>query len=77
VRRYLLAERRDDFLRQFSRKLLGYALGRSVQLSDQPLVEAMVKSEGARVADLVELIVRSPQFRRIRSSNLQPSGTGR
>ncbi len=32
-------KRRDDFLRQFCRKLLGYALGRSVQLSDKPLIE--------------------------------------
>ena len=34
--------RRDDFLRQFCRKLLGYALGRSVQLSDKPLLDTML-----------------------------------
>jgi hypothetical protein len=40
LRDYLSGERREDFLRQFSRKLLGYALGRSVQLSDKPLIDA-------------------------------------
>ena len=39
LRSYLVQDRQQDFLRQFSRKLLGYALGRSVQLSDQPLVD--------------------------------------
>jgi len=63
LRDYLAGERRGDFLRQFSRKLLGYALGRSVQLSDQPLLDEMVESDGALVGDLVEKIVLSPQFR--------------
>jgi hypothetical protein len=66
LRDHILNHRRADFLKQFSLKLLGYALGRSVQLSDQPLLDAMVKLDGHRVADLVELIVRSRQFREIR-----------
>jgi hypothetical protein len=66
LRAYLIEKRRDDFMRQFSRKLLGYALGRSVQLSDKPLIESMTKSEAHRFAALVELIVRSPQFREVR-----------
>ncbi len=65
---YLLTKRHDDFLRQFSRKLLGYALGRSVQLSDKPLIETMVKSD-LRIGTLVDLIVRSPQFREVRGRN--------
>ncbi len=65
LRDYLLTKRRDDFLRQFSRKLLGYALGRSVQLSDKPLIDSMVKSD-LRIGTLVDLIVRSPQFREVR-----------
>ena len=65
LRRYLLSTRRDDFLRQFSRKLLGYALGRSVQLSDKPLIDAMVKSDH-RFGTLIELIVQSPQFTQVR-----------
>jgi Protein of unknown function (DUF1585) len=55
-------------VKQFSRKLVGYALGRSVQLSDQPLIDQMTGTEGHRVADLVEQIVRSPQFREIRGN---------
>src|SRR5262249_8554029 len=37
LREYLLTHRRDAFLKQFCRKLLGYSLGRGVQLSDYPL----------------------------------------
>jgi hypothetical protein len=66
LRDYILNHHGGDFLKQFSLKLLGYALGRSVQLSDQPLLDAMVKSDGHRVADLVERIARSRQFREIR-----------
>ncbi|MDP1591353.1 MAG: DUF1592 domain-containing protein, partial [Prosthecobacter sp.] len=68
LRDYLLTKRRDDFLRQFSRKLLGYALGRSVQLSDKPLIEQMMNSD-LRIGTLVDLIVRSPQFREARGRN--------
>ncbi len=69
LRAYLLTTRLDDFLRQFCRKLLGYSLGRSVQLSDQPLIETMLKELQAndhRIGTAVELIVRSPQFRQVR-----------
>ncbi|MBL9116210.1 MAG: DUF1592 domain-containing protein [Verrucomicrobiaceae bacterium] len=65
LRDYLLTKRRDDFTRQFCRKLLGYALGRSVQLSDKPLIEAMMKSD-LRFGTLVELVVQSRQFREVR-----------
>ena len=41
LRDYLLTTRRDDVVRQFCRKLLGYALGRGVQLSDEPLLDDM------------------------------------
>lgn len=66
LREYLSTTRRRDFLRQFSRKLLGYSLGRSIQLSDKPLIDTMVNSGESGVADLVEAIVLSPQFRQIR-----------
>jgi len=68
LRDYLLNKRGDDFLRQFSRKLLGYALGRSVQLSDKPLIESMVRSDH-RIGTLIDLIVRSPQFREVRGKD--------
>ncbi|MES2707062.1 MAG: DUF1592 domain-containing protein [Verrucomicrobiota bacterium] len=69
LRAYLLQSRSDDFLRQFCHKLLGYALGRGIQLSDKPLVETMVstlKSGDPKVSAALELIVQSPQFREIR-----------
>lgn len=65
LRDYLLTKRRDDFTRQFCRKLLGYALGRSVQLSDKPLIERMMKSD-LRFGTLVGHIVQSRQFREMR-----------
>ncbi|RIK73406.1 MAG: hypothetical protein DCC67_17945, partial [Planctomycetota bacterium] len=69
LRNYLLTQRRDDFIRQFCRKLLGYALGRSVQLSDEPLlaeIEHELAASGYRTSVAVEAIVRSRQFREIR-----------
>jgi len=65
LRNYLLTKRRDDFTRQFCRKLLGYALGRSVQLSDKPLIEQMMQSD-LRFGTLVGQIVSSRQFREMR-----------
>ena len=49
LRHYLATDRLDDVLAQFCRKLLGYALGREVALSDMLLVEKMQK-------ELVEII---------------------
>lgn len=69
LRRYLLTTRRDTVVRQFCRKLLGYALGRGIQLSDEPLLDEMqqkLKSGGYRFSIAVEAIVRSRQFREIR-----------
>ena len=69
LREYLLTNRRGAFLKQFCRKLLGYALGREVQLSDGPLLTEMQKalsSRGYRISAAVEAIVRSRQFREIR-----------
>jgi len=69
LREYLLTKRRDAFVRQFCRKLLGYALGRSVQLSDEPLLKQMrlqLQEHDYRIGPLIESIVLSHQFREIR-----------
>ena len=69
LRDYLATTRRDAFLRQFLRKLLGYALGRAVQLSDRPLLDEVLAAWPAheyRIGFAVEAIVRSRQFREIR-----------
>ena len=73
LRSYLLGKRRDAFLKQVSRKLLGYALGRSIQLSDGPLIEdlaATLKANQYRIGSLIEGIVRSRQFREIRGREM-------
>ncbi len=65
LRTYLLEQRREEFLRNFCRKLLGYALGRSVEVSDEGLLDEVQQSlERAdfRFSAAVATIVQSPQF---------------
>ena len=74
LRTYLLTVRREAFVRQFCRKLLGYALGRAVQLSDEPLLAEMQGALAAndyKVDVAVEAIVLSRQFREIRGIELR------
>ena len=65
VQAYIREHRQSDFLDNLCRKLAAYALGRSLILSDEALVERMRTSLAAkqyRFAPLVEAIVASPQF---------------
>ncbi len=74
LRDYLLAKRRDIFLRQFCRKLLGYALGREVQLSDEPLLDEIMVRLAKRdyhFSVAVETIALSQQFRMIRGKSFR------
>jgi Protein of unknown function (DUF1585) len=60
------ANRQNDFIDNLSRKLLAYALGRSLILSDDILIESMrarLERDGYRFDSLVESIVTSSQFR--------------
>ena len=69
LRDYLVNQRRDAFLKQFCRKLLGYSLGRGVLLSDGPLINEMreqLQQHDFKVSAAIETIVRSQQFREIR-----------
>jgi len=69
LRHYIVSQRLDDFLEQFCRKILGYSLGREVQLSDIPLIEEMknnLKKSDYRFHELVQQVVSSDQFRKIR-----------
>lgn len=73
LRAYLIEKRGHDFLRQFSRKLLGYALGRPVQLSDRPLIEetaTRLQSGGGTASAAIDSIILSPQFRQIRGRDV-------
>jgi hypothetical protein len=66
VQAYIKAKRQQDFLENLSRRLLSYSLGRTLQLSDDPVVEQMttrLKATGYRFSSLVETIVSSRQFR--------------
>lgn len=74
LRDYLLEVRRDAFLRQFCRKLVGYAIGRELQLSDEPLlseIQEELAESNYRISVAVAKIVRSRQFREIRGRNIQ------
>jgi hypothetical protein len=62
----VLLERKDEFLRQFTAKMLGYALGRGLTIHDRCTIEeivAKVKAEEYRSHVLVESIVSSVPFR--------------
>ena len=78
---YLVAERKNDFIHTLCKKLLGFALGRSLEISDKALIERMETDLGKneyRFTRLVETIVLSPQFRTQRGKDypsvIDPSG---
>ncbi len=65
LKSYLMAQRQQDFTGNFHSKLLTFALGRTLQLSDQMVLEEMAKDGAAnenRFWPLIETIVTSPQF---------------
>jgi hypothetical protein len=69
LRQYLLKEKHDVVVRLFCRRLLGFALGRTVQLSDTALLDQMVDAlnrNDGRLSAAVLALVQSPQFRMIR-----------
>ncbi len=73
LRAYLLTARRDAFLRQFCRKLLGYALGRGVQLSDEPLLkemQAQLASHDFHISAAIDTIIHSRPFLDIRGREM-------
>jgi hypothetical protein len=60
------AHRQDQFLNNLCRKLLIYSLNRTLQLSDEALVDTMqsnLAAHGYGFDSMVETIVMSPQFR--------------
>ena len=65
LRAYLGRQRQEEFLDNLCRKLLSYALGRTLLPSDDPLIDQMRQKLAAgdyRFSILVELIVTSPHF---------------
>jgi hypothetical protein len=66
LKSYVREHREKEFVRNLSAKLLAYALGRSLQPSDDATIEDMQTALAAdryRFGRLVETIVTSPQFR--------------
>lgn len=65
LREYLSEAREADFLDNLNRKLLSYALSRTLLLSDEGLLQEMhsrAASNDYRFSALIEAIVTSPQF---------------
>lgn len=61
----LLLSADDLFLRNLSRKLLGYSLGRPLEYYDEPVISELVKSLRAdklKIRPLIHAITRSPAF---------------
>lgn len=69
LRRYLMEQRREEFVENLCRKLLAYGLGRTLMLSDDATIDLMrdrLAKEGNHFGAMVETIVTSPQFLRKR-----------
>ena len=65
VQSFIREHRQKDFIDGMARKLVSYALNRSLQLSDEPLVdrmEAALAAKDYRFDAMVEAVVTSPQF---------------
>jgi Protein of unknown function (DUF1588)/Protein of unknown function (DUF1585) len=74
LRAYLEERRGGEFVDNFCRKLLAYALGRSILPSDDEVIESMrsrLAANGDRFGSLVESIVTSPQFLNKRVESIQ------
>jgi hypothetical protein len=78
LRSFIKDHRQDQFIDNLCRKLLSYSLDRSLQLSDEGLIDAMktnLAANGDRFDSMVETIVLSPQFRNKRTPAPQQPAT--
>jgi hypothetical protein len=69
--------RENDFIDNLSRKLVAYALGRTLLMSDDALIAGMKRAllaDNHRFTALVETIVTSSQFRTKRAPAAATSG---
>jgi hypothetical protein len=65
LRTYLRRQRQEEFLDNLCRKLLSYALGRTLAPSDDAVIDQMRRSleaEDYRFGALIDTIITSPQF---------------
>ncbi|MBL8822579.1 MAG: DUF1592 domain-containing protein [Planctomycetia bacterium] len=71
LRKYLLTRKKESIVRLFCKRLAGYALGRSISLSDTALLDKMVAAlhqNDGRISAALKVLVLSPQFRMVRGS---------
>lgn len=69
---YLLTRRQEELTDHLCRQMLAYALGRSLQLCDEMTIEQMktrLRDADFRIHSLIETIVFSPQFQRVRAGS--------
>ena len=64
-----LKKNENQVLQNFSHKLLGYALGRTMLVSDLPLIDKMSQNGEANFSKLIQEVVTSRQFRYRRSAD--------
>jgi mono/diheme cytochrome c family protein len=65
LKSFIQGHRQKEFVGNLSRKMLVYALNRSLQLSDESLIDSMqqqLAANGYKFHALIETIVTSPQF---------------
>jgi mono/diheme cytochrome c family protein len=77
IRQYIRARRGKDFVRGFSSKLLAYALGRSLALSDELLIQeigARLGKDGCCFETVIDNIVTSRQFLNKRGAGSMTAG---
>ncbi len=80
VQAFIRERRQTEFLDNLSRKLLAYALNRSLMLSDEVTIERMdtrLAANGYKMNALVETIVTSPQFLTKRGLELREQSSSR
>ncbi|WP_404308651.1 DUF1592 domain-containing protein [Neorhodopirellula lusitana] len=71
LKRFLLANRQDQFVRALTHKLITFGLGRPLTFSDRAEVEhiaAQARRQGDGLSDLIRLIITSDLFQDGRSS---------
>jgi hypothetical protein len=73
IQTYIREHRQRDFVDNLTRKLLAYALSRSLLLSDEPTIQQMetrLAAHGYRFSALLETAITSPQFLNRRKTDL-------
>ena len=69
LRQYIRSSRQTDFVDNFCRKLLAYALGRTLLLSDESTIGTMkdrLVENDYRITSVIDAVITSPQFLRKR-----------